>query len=311
MFKWLQQKWQVSAKRFWIIFIAFGCTGLTAAYLTKAITGWLGMDEHTWWVYRLLLKLGMLLIGYQVLLLFYGALFGQWSFFWHFEKKLLQRLHILKMTPGKIAVKNTKHRLAIFASGAGSNAKKIIEYFKDHPTIQVDLVVCNKPGAGVLAIAEQHQIPTLIIERERFLRGDGYLPELKESGIHFIVLAGFLWKIPDALIAAYPGRIINIHPALLPKFGGKGMYGDHAHEAVIAAGEKESGITIHYVDGHYDHGDVILQVKCDVFENDTAQTLASRIHILEHEHYPPAIEKWVQQESSSTEANVKNLSSSH
>ena len=142
-------------------------------------------------------------------------------------------------------------RIAIFASGAGSNAKKIIEHFKHSAEIEVALVVCNKPGAGVLNIATSYHIPALLIEKEQFFRGDGYLGELLTHGVSFIVLAGFLWKIPPMLINAFPGRIINIHPALLPKYGGKGMYGSKVHEAVLAAGEKESGITIHYVDELY------------------------------------------------------------
>lgn len=184
-------------------------------------------------------------------------------------------------------------RIAIFASGAGSNAAKIIEHFKTSETIAVALVVCNKPGAGVLTIAEQAGIPTLTIEKERFFRGNGYIPELKKNNISFIVLAGFLWKVPDALINAFPESIINIHPALLPAYGGKGMYGMHVHNAVIAAGEKESGITIHFVDGHYDNGDVIFQERCIIEPGDTPEMLAAKIHKLEHEHFPRVIEQVV------------------
>ena len=128
-----------------------------------------------------------------------------------------------------------------------------------------------------------------MIEKERFFRGDAYVPALQELNIDFIVLAGFLWKIPDALINNFRGNIINIHPALLPKYGGKGMYGDHVHAAVITNGEKESGITIHYVDEHYDHGDIILQVSCPVEPDDTPATLAARIHALEHRYFPAEV----------------------
>ena len=131
-------------------------------------------------------------------------------------------------------------QIAIFASGAGSNAREIIRHFRNHPKIRVALIVCNKPGAGVLQIAADEKIPILLLEKDPFFRGDGYLPAIRSKGINFIVLAGFLWKIPDQLIKAFPGKIINIHPALLPKYGGKGMYGSHVHESVIAAGEKES-----------------------------------------------------------------------
>ena len=185
-------------------------------------------------------------------------------------------------------------RIAIFASGAGSNAQKIIDHFRDSDRIKVSLVVCNKPGAGVLQIAAKEEIPSLVIEKEKFFRGNAYTDELKEAGIDFIILAGFLWKIPAALIRAYPGKIINIHPALLPAYGGKGMYGHHVHQAVIDHQEKESGITIHYVDEQYDHGDIIFQAKCPVLESDTADSLAGRIHQLEHQHYPAVIEQLLQ-----------------
>ncbi len=182
-------------------------------------------------------------------------------------------------------------RIAIFASGAGSNAEKIIEHFEQHASIHVALVVCNKPQAGVLKIAEVHRIPTLLIEKEQFFRGNAYVDELKEQQIDFIVLAGFLWKIPVALIRAYPQKIINIHPALLPNFGGKGMYGRFVHEAVLEKKKKESGISIHIVDEVYDHGDVIFQARCEVREDDTPETLAQRIHELEHKHFASEIEK--------------------
>jgi len=202
--------------------------------------------------------------------------------------------------------------IAIFGSGAGSNAQKIIDHFTSTPSLspesigifdkgegamnpkaKVSLIVCNRPGAGVLHIAAKENIPALLIEKEKFFSGDAYLDKLKEKEIDLIVLAGFLWKIPDALIKAYPGRIINIHPALLPQYGGKGMYGNNVHAAVIAAGEKQSGITIHYVDEQYDNGDIIFQAKCPVLPGDTADSLGQRIHKLEHEHFPKVIEEVV------------------
>ena len=181
--------------------------------------------------------------------------------------------------------------LAIFASGTGTNAARIIDYFRGSTQIKVSLIVCNKPGAGVLGVAERAGVPTLLIEKEPFFRGGAYVAALEEKKIDFIVLAGFLWKIPEALVKAYPGRIVNIHPALLPKYGGKGMYGQFVHEAVIAAGDKESGITIHYVDEHYDHGDPIRQVKVLIEPEDTPETLAKKIHLLEYEHFPKIIEE--------------------
>jgi phosphoribosylglycinamide formyltransferase-1 len=184
-------------------------------------------------------------------------------------------------------------QIAIFASGTGTNAARIIDHFRHHKGAKISLIVCNRPGAGVLSIAEKEQIPTILLEKEQFFRGNAYVDELRERGIDFLVLAGFLWKIPAALVKAYKGRIVNIHPALLPKFGGKGMYGQHVHEAVIAAKEKETGITIHYVDELYDHGQVIFQASFPVEATDTPESLARKVHKLEHEHFPGIIEREV------------------
>jgi phosphoribosylglycinamide formyltransferase-1 len=195
------------------------------------------------------------------------------------------------MERGSSTAQNSKFRLAVFASGAGSNAEKIIEHFKDSALASVALVVCNKPDAGVLLIAEKENVATLLIEKEPFFRGDAYLSQLKNYKIDFIALAGFLWKMPSILIKAYPKRIINIHPALLPKYGGKGMYGQYVHEAVLNAGEVVSGITIHYVDEHYDNGDIIFQTACPVLEGDAPEAIADRIHQLEYLYYPGVIEE--------------------
>lgn len=183
--------------------------------------------------------------------------------------------------------------LAIFASGAGSNAEKIIEYFKGNGRVKVALVVCNKPTAGVLKIAEKHEIKAILIEKEGFFSQNSCVEALKANQIDFIVLAGFLWKVPDALVNAYRGKIVNIHPALLPKYGGKGMFGMRVHEAVIEAGETESGITIHHVDEHYDEGDIIFQAKCTIESGDTPEMLAQKIHALEHQYFPKVIAELV------------------
>ena len=181
---------------------------------------------------------------------------------------------------------------AIFASGNGTNAEKIWEYFKQNKRIVPNLLLCNNPGAGVLNIAQRYGIPSVIMEKTRFQQGDAYLPELKNAGTDLLILSGFLWQVPLSLIKAYPGRIINIHPALLPKYGGKGMYGMHVHQAVIHNGEKESGITIHLVDEQYDHGEQLFQCRCAVKPEDTPDTLAQRIHKLEHAHFAEEIEKY-------------------
>ena len=182
-------------------------------------------------------------------------------------------------------------RIAIFASGTGSNAKKILAHFQSSNKIEVALIVSNKTNAGVLNFAKEYSVPTLIIDREKFLKGDGYVPELQTAKIDWIILAGFLWKIPVSLLNHWEKRIINIHPALLPKYGGKGMYGEAVHRAVLAANEKESGITIHYVDEQYDHGATIFQATCSVLSTDLVENLAEKIHALEHLHYPVVIEK--------------------
>ncbi len=183
------------------------------------------------------------------------------------------------------------HRLAIFASGAGSNAQQIINYFKGRNEVNIALIVCNKPNAGVVTIAANENISLLIIEKETFFRGNAYLDELRKHNISFIVLAGFLWKIPQLLIHAFPNKMVNIHPALLPKYGGKGMYGHFAHESVLANHENESGITIHYVNENFDEGNHIFQTTCPVLADDTPDSLAARIHILEHKYFPAVIER--------------------
>ena len=182
-------------------------------------------------------------------------------------------------------------QIAIFASGTGSNTKNIIEYLnkKSNATIKVGLVVSNKPDAGVLNIAASNKISSIVIDKEKFFRGNGYVDELKAANIDFIVLAGFLWKIPSVLIKAFHGKMINIHPALLPRYGGKGMYGRFVHEAILANKEKESGITIHYVDEVYDNGQIILQATCLVDEDDSPETLEKKVQVLEHRHFPPAV----------------------
>ena len=181
------------------------------------------------------------------------------------------------------------HSLVIFASGAGSNAAAIIEYFKKNGKARVSLIVSNKAEAGVLDIARREEIPFLIIDRKTFAE-TLLIEQINDCKPSLIVLAGFLWKLPEALVHAFPSKIINIHPALLPNYGGKGMYGHHVHDAVITAKEQESGITIHYVNEHYDEGNTILQARCKVGVNDTPEDLAKNIHKLEHFYFPRAIE---------------------
>ena len=183
-------------------------------------------------------------------------------------------------------------RIAIFASGRGSNALRMIDYFKGTP-ISVALIVCNNPQAEVLKQAEKANVPALLINREEFYKSDLVLKRLQHEKIDLIVLAGFLWMIPGNILDTFKKRMINIHPALLPKFGGKGMYGAKVQQAVIDSKEKETGITIHYVNEHYDEGEIILQKKCEVTLNDTPETLAQKVHALEHEYYPKIVEQLI------------------
>ena len=182
------------------------------------------------------------------------------------------------------------YKIAIFASGSGSNAENIATYFKVSSVAEVVLILTNKADAYVLERAKKLTLESVVFSSEQLKSGE-LVNLLKDKGIDFIVLAGFLLKIPENLIAAFPNKIINIHPALLPKYGGKGMYGDAVHKAVVANKEKETGITIHYVNEHYDEGAIIFQAKCAVSESDTYEEVAHKIHQLEYEHFPRVIEK--------------------
>ena len=186
-----------------------------------------------------------------------------------------------------------KKNIAILASGSGTNAENIIRYFQEKDSAIVRLVLTNRQNAFVLERAKGLEVPGFYFPKGEWERGEAILSLLKEHAIDFVVLAGFLARVPDNILHAYPNKMINIHPSLLPKFGGKGMYGDRVHEAVIAAGEKESGITIHYTNEHYDEGAVICQKKCPVLPEDTPVELAQRIDQLEYENYPKVIEELI------------------
>lgn len=180
--------------------------------------------------------------------------------------------------------------IAVFASGSGSNAENITNYFKDKEGISIKAIISNKVDAFVHKRAEVLGVKSVTFTKDSFENTSQVLDYLRENQIDFIVLAGFLLKVPQNLIDAYPQKIINIHPALLPKFGGKGMYGDNVHKAVVAAGESESGITIHYINENYDEGNIIFQAKCDVLPNDTYEKVADKVHQLEYVHFPPVID---------------------
>lgn len=285
MFERLQKKWKVSGLQLALILCTFAIGGSLTGFAGKKIMNLASIQQDWLWaiVYILLIT-----IIWPLAVLLISIPFGQFPFFIKYIRKIGAKMGI-----GKSEEPALKSRIAIFASGAGSNAQKIIDHFRNHASIRISLIVCNNPRAGVLQIAAKENIPSLLIDKETFLNDDIYIKELQDERIDLIVLAGFLWKVPVALIKAFPEKIINIHPALLPKFGGNGMYGTAVHEAVITNKETESGITIHYVDELYDHGKIIFQAKCPVFENDTIDTLAQRIHGLEHEHYPKIISELV------------------
>lgn len=281
MFVRLKEKWKVNWLQFVLIFTTFALGGSLCARAGNWLLSFVLTEKSVlyWLIY-----VPLITVLWPLCVLMVSIPLGQFRFFSNYLKRIWN----------KITGKKTVTRIAIFASGAGSNARAIIDYFKNNASVEVSLIATNKPRAGVLSVAAASKIPTLIIEKEAFFKGNAYADELKAKRIDWIVLAGFLWKIPPALLKAFPQHIINIHPALLPKYGGKGMYGAFVHDAVLKAGETESGITIHYADELYDHGAVILQVKCPVLKNDTAETLAHRIHQLEHAYYPKTIEGLLQ-----------------
>jgi len=286
MFEKLKQRWKVNGLNLVLIIATFALGGSLCGYAGRKILMFTGLEKGALWIILYVLLITLL---WPICVLLISIPLGQFTFF---------RKYIVKIW-GKISGRNNKTgskitQIAIFASGAGSNAQQIINYFNASENIKIALVVCNKPGAGVFTIAEKAGIPSLLIEKERFTGGDAYLTELAKYKIDFIVLAGFLWKMPVNLIQAYQKKIVNIHPALLPKYGGKGMYGNRVHEAVIAANETQSGITIHYVDEIYDHGEIIFQATCDVAANETAASLAQKIHVLEHANFPRVIAEILQ-----------------
>ena len=313
--KKLREKWGLAPVQFWLEILTFALGGSLSGRLCSFLLK-MAFSEKNWafWlVYPIVLT-----ILWPFSVLFVSLLTGQFRFF----KGYLGRVGAKLVgglgagvdaeasetsgagASGAVATANGPSaapiHVAIFASGAGSNARKIIEYFENQSIsefaaksarpIKVSLIVCNVPTAGVLEIAKEKGIPTLLINKTEFASG-GYVESLKNADIDFIVLAGFLWKVPEVLVNAFPKAIVNIHPALLPNYGGKGMYGSRVHEAVIAAGESKSGITILWVDAYYDEGDIIFQAECIIEAGDTPEVLAQKIHALEHQHFAPVIEK--------------------
>lgn len=182
-------------------------------------------------------------------------------------------------------------KLAIFASGSGSNAERITTYFAGKDSVSIELFLTNNPSAGVIERGRRLGIPTVLFDKKTFSKTNKIVELLQNQQIDYIILAGFLWLIPENLIKAFPDKIINIHPALLPKYGGKGMWGHFVHEAVVVAGDKESGITIHFVNENYDEGKIIFQAKCQLASSDSADDVAHKVQALEHQYFPEIIEK--------------------
>jgi phosphoribosylglycinamide formyltransferase 1 len=180
-------------------------------------------------------------------------------------------------------------KIAIFASGSGTNAENIIRYFKDNENLNIECIYSNSPQAYVIQRAQKFGIPTRVFTRDEFYHSNNIVESLQMYSVDMVVLAGFLWLIPQAMVESF--TIVNIHPALLPAYGGKGMYGKKVHEAVVADGARESGITIHYVNENYDEGQIIFQAKCKITPDDTPDDVASKVHQLEYEHYPKVIER--------------------
>jgi len=292
----LRAKWGLGPVQFWLVMLTFALGGSLSGRLCTKILDLVILERN--WAFWLIYPL-FLTILWPFSVIFVSFFTGQFTFFKGYLSRVGAKLFGRTLVADGGAASGlgaaAPIHVAIFASGAGSNARKIIEYFEggsagSKTRIKVSLIVCNVPGAGVLEIAKEKGIPTLLINKEEFAR-TGYVESLRNADIHFIVLAGFLWKVPAVLVNAYPRSIINIHPALLPKYGGRGMYGARVHEAVIDAGEKESGITIHWVNEQYDEGAIIFQATCLVESGDTPAMLANKIHALEHAHFAPTIEK--------------------
>jgi phosphoribosylglycinamide formyltransferase-1 len=188
-------------------------------------------------------------------------------------------------------------KIAIFASGSGTNAENLFRYFQNHASVQVSCLLCNKQDAFVLERAKKWQIPAYVFDKTDFGESGKVAEILAKHQIDWIVLAGFLWLVPEWLVAKYPKKIINIHPALLPKYGGKGMYGMRVHQAVWENKETYTGITIHYANAVYDEGEIIFQAKTPLSPNDTPETIAEKVHQLEYQHFPEVLEKVILQEA--------------
>ncbi len=285
----LQAKWKVNGWNLLLILTTFALGGSLCGFVGRKLLLLTGLEKGVAWVVAYIIVMTLI---WPFCVLLVSIPLGQFAFFKRYITRIMNKMGgKTPVAPGK------ETRIAIFASGAGSNARNIIAYFKNKPETKVVLVVCNNPGAGVIKIAQEAGVPVLMITKDSINDPAGCLAALKQSNVHVLILAGFLWKIPPILVDAFPKRIINIHPALLPSYGGKGMYGHHVHEAVIAQKEKQTGITIHLADEKYDQGTILFQTSIPVTDTDTADSLAEKIHQLEQAHFPSVIEAYLQNPS--------------
>ncbi len=289
MLKKLQQKWGVNSGKMVLILVTFALGGSSCARLADFLLQ-IFFDEKNifWWTAYFFL----IVILWPICVIIISIPLGQYSFFKSYIFRIWGKM---SGKSGKTDQKTTK--IAIFASGKGSNTNNIISYFKDISSIKIALILTDNSEAGVINVAKNNQIPFHILNKVDRVDYANCIEKLKNNHIDFIVLAGYLKKIPESLILAFPEKIINIHPALLPKYGGKGMYGSKVHESVIAKKETKSGITIHFVDEQYDHGKIIFQQICDVSPMDSAETLAEKIHQLEYTHFPRVIYEVIQKQN--------------
>ena len=300
MLRKLQEKWHVGGGRLLLILATFATGGSLCGYIGRKLLALLHIDEG---IIRIVLYIILVTLLWPVAVILVSIPLGQFSFFKNYLRRVFARVW------GKKLQKREPLNIAIFASGTGSNAEKIIKKLtavesdkeKKQDLRELNIFIfTNNRRAGVLKIAADNNLIASVIDvnnKTTEQLTETYFSVLRKHRIHFIVLAGYLKKIPAEIIKAYPEKILNIHPALLPAYGGTGMYGKRVHEAVINAGEKESGITIHYADEIYDTGKIVSQLKCPVEADETPETLAAKIHALEHCHYPKVIEEILQSQN--------------
>ena len=300
VFRKLQEKWQVGGVRLLLILATFAIGGSLCGYAGRKLLLLLNVKES---IFRIALYIIFITLLWPVAVILVSIPLGQFSFFKNYLRRVFARVG------GKKPAKEQPLNIAIFASGTGTNTEKIIKdlarvkLFKSTNQVFRVLsifILTDNGRAGVLKVAADNDIPATVIDVKNKTEDElteTYFSFLRKQGIQFIILAGYLKKIPAEIIKAYPEKIVNIHPALLPAYGGAGMYGKRVHEAVISAGEKESGITIHYADDIYDNGKIIYQEKCPVEPNETSDTLAAKIHALEHHYYPKIIREILQSQN--------------